>query len=99
MSSFRLVEVSFDPIDFDPTLEDEFTLTAVSKEIENAKDIEQLRQGAMNLLKICIHRQVVIRGLAKRLAVKAEQCLTREEAQKLIIKADKAHSKLSTVSS
>ena len=34
-----------------------------------------------------------------KIAVKAEQCLTREEAQKLIIKADKAHSKLSTVSS
>lgn len=81
MSSFRLVEVSFDPIDFDPTLEDEFTLTAVSKEIENAKDIEQLRQGAMNLLKICIHRQVVIRGLAKRLAQFETHGITKTQRQ------------------
>ncbi len=81
MSSFRLVEVSLDPIDFDPTLEDEFTLTAVSKEIENAKDIEQLRQGAMNLLKICIHRQVVIRGLAKRLAQFETHEITKTQRQ------------------
>ena len=44
MSSFRLVEVSFDPIDFDPTLEDEFTLTAVSKEIETHEITKTQRQ-------------------------------------------------------
>ena len=67
-SDFQVVEVSFDPIDFDPTLEDEFTMTAVSKEIDTVDDIEQLREGARNLLKIAMHRQAVIRGLCKRLA-------------------------------
>ncbi len=67
-SDFQVVEVSFDPIDFDPTLEDEFTMTAVSKEIDTVDDIDQLREGARNLLKIAMHRQAVIRGLCKRLA-------------------------------
>ena len=31
-----------------------------------------------------------------KLQEKAESCLTREEAQKIIRKSDKAHSKLST---
>ncbi len=31
-----------------------------------------------------------------KLQAKAEQCLSREDAQKLIKKADKAHSKLSS---
>ena len=68
MSTFQLVEVSFEPIDFTPTLEDEFTMTAVSKEIETIDDINQLREGSMNLLKVALHRQAVIRGLCKRLA-------------------------------
>ena len=68
MSSFKLVEFSFEPIDQTPTLEDEFTLKAVSNQIEKVQDIEELRQGAMNLLGIAIQRQAVIRGLCKRLA-------------------------------
>ena len=68
MSSFKLVELSFEPIDQTPTLEDEFTLKAVSNQIEIVQDIEELRQGAMNLLGIAIQRQAVIRGLCKRLA-------------------------------
>ena len=67
MSSFKLVELSFEPIDQTPTLEDEFTLKAVSNQIEKVQDIEELRQGAMNLLGIAIQRQAVIRGLCKRL--------------------------------
>jgi hypothetical protein len=67
-SDFQLVEVSFEPIDFEPSLEDEFTTIAVSKEIESVKDIDQLREGALNLLKVAMHRQAVIRGLCKRLA-------------------------------
>ena len=35
------------------------------------------------------HRKLV------RLKLKAEECLTREQAQKIIRKADKAHKKLS----
>ena len=68
MSSFKLAELSFEPIDQTPTLEDEFTLKAVSNQIEKVQDIEELRQGAMNLLGIAIQRQAVIRGLCKRLA-------------------------------
>jgi hypothetical protein len=68
METFKVTEVSFEPIDFSPTLEDEFTATAVSKEIESVDDIDQLKLGAMNLLKVAMHRQAVIRGLCKRLA-------------------------------
>jgi hypothetical protein len=68
MASFQLIELSFEPIDFEPTLEDEFTMKAVSNEIESVEDIEHLRAGAMNLLKISMHRQAVIRGLCRRLA-------------------------------
>ncbi len=68
METFKVTEVSFEPIDFSPTLEDEFTATAISKEIESVEDIDQLKLGAMNLLKVAMHRQAVIRGLCKRLA-------------------------------
>jgi|TARA_R100000008_G_C3586753_1_gene173062 hypothetical protein len=68
MAAFKVTEVSFEPIDFSPTLEDEFTMTAVSKEIESVDDIDQLKLGALNLLKVAVHRQAVIRGLCKRLA-------------------------------
>jgi hypothetical protein len=68
METFKVTEVSFEPIDFSPTLEDEFTATAVSKEIESVDDIDQLKLGALNLLKVAMHRQAVIRGLCKRLA-------------------------------
>ena len=48
-------------------MEDEFTLKAVSNQLEKVQDIEELRLGAMNLLDIAIQRQAVIRGLCKRL--------------------------------
>ena len=68
MAAFKVTEVSFEPIDFTPTLEDEFTLTAVSKEIASVQDMDQLKLAAENLLKVSVHRQAVIRGLCKRLA-------------------------------
>jgi hypothetical protein len=68
MAAFKVTEVSFEPIDFTPTLEDEFTLTAVSKEIASVQDMDQLKLAAENLLKVAVHRQAVIRGLCKRLA-------------------------------
>jgi len=68
MAEFLLVEIDFEPLDFEPTLEDEFTMTTVLNEIESVDDIEQLRLGAKNLLKVALHRQAVIRGLCKRLA-------------------------------
>ena len=68
MSSFKVVELSFDPIDQTPSLEDEFTLKAVSNQIEKVQDIEELRQVSKALLNIAIQRQAVMRGLCKRLA-------------------------------
>ena len=68
MSSFKVVELSFDPIDQTPSLEDEFTLKAVSNQIEKVQDIEELRQVSKTLLQIAIQRQAVMRGLCKRLA-------------------------------
>ena len=68
MSSFKVVELSFDPIDQTPSLEDEFTLKAVSNQIEKVQDIEELRQVSKTLLHIAIQRQAIMRGLCKRLA-------------------------------
>ena len=79
MSSFKVVELSFEPIDQTPSLEDEFTLKAVSNEIEKVDDIEHLRQGAMNLLHIAIQRQTIIRGLCKRLAELETQGVVKQK--------------------
>lgn len=79
MASFELVELAFDPIDFTPTLEDEFTMTAVKKELESIDNIEQVKHGAEQLLKIAMHRQAVIRGLCKRLAQLETQGVTRRK--------------------
>ena len=71
MSKFRVTEVPFDLTDIKPTLEDEFTITSVTKELEKIKDPEKLRLAALNLLMITMQRQQIIRGLCKRL-VKSE---------------------------
>ena len=68
MSEFNLVEVPFEPMDIKPTLEDEFTITSVTREIESIKDPEKLKMAALNLLMITMQRQAIIRGLCKRLA-------------------------------
>ena len=68
MSSFQVIELDFDPIDPTPTLEDEFTVAAVTREIESVEDIDHLKHAAKNLLHIALQRQAVIRGLCKRLA-------------------------------
>ena len=79
MESFELVELAFDPIDFTPTLEDEFTMTAVSKELESLDSIDQVKSGALQLLQIAMQRQAVIRGLCKRLAQVETQGVTRKK--------------------
>ena len=79
MESFELVELAFDPIDFTPTLEDEFTMTAVSKELESLDSIDQVKSGALQLLQIAVQRQAVIRGLCKRLAQVETQGVTRKK--------------------
>ena len=68
MSKFELVEIPFDSNDFQSTLEDEFLLAKLTKEIEAVRDIEQLREGALKLLQLAVMRQGMIRGLCKRLA-------------------------------
>ncbi len=68
MSNFELVEIPFDSADFQSTLEDEFLLAKLTKEIEAVRDIEQLRDGALKLLQLAVMRQGMIRGLCKRLA-------------------------------
>jgi len=68
MSNFELIEVSFDPNDFSSTLEDEFLMAKITKELEAVTDIDQLRAGALKLLHVAVLRQGMIRGLCKRLA-------------------------------
>tara|TARA_R100000900_G_scaffold103049_1_gene80039 strand:- start:2502 stop:2762 length:261 start_codon:yes stop_codon:yes gene_type:complete len=68
MSKFNVIEVPFEPMDIKPTLEDEFTMISVSREIESIKDPKKLKMAALNLLMITMQRQAIIRGLCKRLA-------------------------------
>ena len=68
MAEFELIELEFDSSDFQSTLEDEFLLAKLTKEIEAVRDIEQLRDGALKLLQLAVMRQGIIRGLCKRLA-------------------------------
>ena len=43
MSAFELIELRFDPEDAKPTIEDEFTMTMVAKDIEKLDDPEELK--------------------------------------------------------
>lgn len=67
MASFDLIELPFGPEDFEKSLEDEFLLARISKEIEAVTDIEQLRVGALKLMELAVLRQSMIRGLVRRL--------------------------------
>lgn len=68
MDSFELVEIEFGPSDFESTLEDEFLVARITKELNAVDDINQLREGAIKLLQLAVMRQSMIRGLVKRLA-------------------------------
>ena len=68
MKEFQITEVAFDPSDTAPTLEDEFTMESVSREIASIRDPERLKVAAINLLMITMQRQAIIRGLCKQLA-------------------------------
>ena len=69
MASFDLIELSLDPLDFTPTLEDEFTSTVVKNEIENLDDIDHVKIASKQLVNLIMQRQAIIRALVKRLAV------------------------------
>jgi hypothetical protein len=68
MDSFELVEVGLSPSDFESTLEDQFLVARITKELEAVTDINQLREGAIKLLQLAVMRQSMVRGLVRRLA-------------------------------
>lgn len=68
MDSFEVVEVGLSPSDFESTLEDQFLVARITKELEAATDINQLREGAIKLLQLAVMRQSMVRGLVRRLA-------------------------------
>ena len=67
MASFDLIELSIDPLDMEPTLEDEFTATVVKNQIDDLNDIEHVKIASKQLVSIVMQRQAMIRALCKRL--------------------------------
>jgi hypothetical protein len=65
---FEVIEVPFDPSDFQQSIEDEFTLTKIKQELNNTSDVATLRKGAILLAELAVMRQGLIRGLVRRLA-------------------------------
>ena len=72
MASFDLIELSLDPLDVSPTLEDEFSSTVIKSQIDDLDDIEHAKIAAKQLVSIVMQRQAVIRALVKRLSVDEE---------------------------
>ena len=72
MASFDLIELSLDPLDVTPTLEDEFTSTVVKNEIDDLDDINHVKIASKQLVTLVMQRQAIIRALVKRLAVDKE---------------------------
>jgi len=77
MSKFELIEFQFDPDDFSLQLEDEFMIARLSKEIEAVDDPKILKEAALKLLQLAVHRQAVIRGLVGRVAKLEGDAITR----------------------
>ena len=68
MASFDLIELSLDPLDVSPTLEDEFSSTVIKSQIDDLDDIDHAKIAAKQLVTIVMQRQAVIRALVKKLA-------------------------------
>lgn len=68
MSGFELIEFKFNPDDFSLSLEDEFLITKLTKQLEATTNPDELRAGALKLLQLAVHRQAIIRSLINRLA-------------------------------
>jgi hypothetical protein len=68
MSTFELIEFKFDPDDFSLQLEDEFLIAKLTNEINAVSDPNILKEAALKLLNLAVHRQAVIRSLCGRLA-------------------------------
>ena len=77
MSKFELIEFQFDPDDFSLQLEDEFMIARLSKEIEAVEDPKILKEAALKLLQLAVHRQAVIRGLVGRVAKLEGDAITK----------------------
>jgi hypothetical protein len=77
MSKFELIEYQFDPDDFSLQLEDEFMIARLSKEIEAVDDPKILKEAALKLLQLAVHRQAVIRGLVGRVAKLEGDAITK----------------------
>jgi len=77
MSKFELIEFQFDPDDFSLQLEDEFMIARLSKEIEAVDDPKVLKEAALKLLQLAVHRQAVIRGLVGRIAKLEGDAITK----------------------
>ena len=77
MSKFELIEYQFDPDDFSLQLEDEFMIARLSKEIESVDDPKILKEAALKLLQLAVHRQAVIRGLVGRVAKLEGDAITK----------------------
>ena len=72
MASFDLIELSLDPLDVTPTLEDEFSSTVIKSQIDDLDDIDHAKIAAKQLVSIVMQRQAVIRALVKKLSVYEE---------------------------
>ena len=72
MASFDLIELSLDPLDVTPTLEDEFSSTVIKSQIDDLDDIDHAKIAAKQLVSIVMQRQAVIRALVKRLSLDEE---------------------------
>ena len=72
MASFDLIELSLDPLDVSPTLEDEFSSTVIKSQIDDLDDIDHAKIAAKQLVSIVMQRQAVIRALVKKLSVDEE---------------------------
>ena len=68
MKKLKITEIVFDPKETEPTLEDEFTMAAITRELESIDDPRKLKMAALQLLFVSIQRQAIIRGPCKRLA-------------------------------
>tara|TARA_B100000131_G_scaffold92691_1_gene89553 strand:+ start:1647 stop:1904 length:258 start_codon:yes stop_codon:yes gene_type:complete len=68
MKKLKITEIVFDPKETEPTLEDEFIMTAITRELESLNDPKKLKMAALHLLFVSVQRQAIIRGLCKRLA-------------------------------
>ena len=78
MSKFEIFEIPFEGNAFEQTLEDQFLLTKIKRELENVTDIAVMKQGALKLAELAVMRQAFIRGLVHRLAALESKAIRSE---------------------